>query len=150
MMTDQTDTRARQAEQIAWQRYAATLLGKILELAAREHLPPIAWTVGSAGATLHGSCLTHTHSHPLRREDFTTWREAIAAASGQAPDTDAEHAHPSGEIRLVARWEWISVGLTTGRPGDSRADVTLTASIWPDDDDWDDGKRLGPHEDTDL
>jgi hypothetical protein len=40
---------------------------------------------------------------------------------------------PRGETRLVARWEWIGVGLTTGRLRAASTHVTLTANIWPDD-----------------
>jgi hypothetical protein len=60
----------RNAEQIRWQRQAAALLGKLLELAAKNSLPPINWTVVNAGTTLHGECIAYP-SHPLRREYFT-------------------------------------------------------------------------------
>lgn len=131
--TDQTAA-ARQSEQIAWQRVATALLGKLLELAAKEHLPAINWTVVNAGATLHGDCIAYP-SHPLRRAYFTAWRDAIAAAAGQAPEIDAEHTTGAGEIRLVARWEWLHVTLTAGKRRDPAAHVTLTASIWPDEED---------------
>lgn len=50
MMTDAIGGRTgRDAEQIAWQRRAAVALGTILERAAAEGLPPIAWTVATAG-----------------------------------------------------------------------------------------------------
>jgi hypothetical protein len=39
----------RDTEQIAWQRRAAAALAKILERAAADGLPPIAWTVATAG-----------------------------------------------------------------------------------------------------
>jgi hypothetical protein len=67
-----------------WQRHTATLLGKILELAANECLPAINWTVANAGATLHGECIV---PHAVRREYFTAWREAITSASGADPDS---------------------------------------------------------------
>lgn len=120
----------RNAEQIRWQRHTATLLGKILKLAAKEHLPAINWKVANAGATLHGECIV---PHAVRREYFTAWLEAITSASGADPDIDRETTMPSGETRLAARWEWIGVGLTTGRLGAASAHVTLTANIWPDD-----------------
>jgi hypothetical protein len=134
-MTDQITDRtaaARQSEQIAWQRVATTLLGKLLELAAKEALPPINWTVVNAGATLHGECIAYP-AEPLRRDYFTAWRDAIAAAAGTAPDADKETTTAAGEIRLLAHWDWVSVALTAGRRSDPAAHVTLTASIWPDD-----------------
>jgi hypothetical protein len=68
-MTDQTGTSATRpapspvtgAEQIRWQRHAATLLGRLLELAAKRDLPAINWTVAT-GAALAGECLAHPHS----------------------------------------------------------------------------------------
>ena len=47
---------AGRAEQTAWQRRAVGALGKILERAGAEGLPPIAWTVETAGARLNASC----------------------------------------------------------------------------------------------
>jgi hypothetical protein len=135
MMTQPTDriAAARQSEQIAWQRVAAALLGKLLELAAKEHLPAINWTVVNAGATLHGECIAYP-AEPLRRDYFTAWRDAMTAAAGQAPDADSETTTTAGEIRLMAHWEWLHIALTAGRRNDPAAHVTLTASIWPDDD----------------
>ena len=137
MMTQPTD-RIGNAERITWQRQAAILLDKLLELAAKQHLPAINWTVANAGATLHGECITYPH--PLRREHFTAWRDAIAAAAW-SPDTDREHIAASEEARLLAMWERLPIDLNPRwrdqRPG-SRAPsvrVVLTASIWPDDED---------------
>jgi hypothetical protein len=107
------------AEQIRWQRLATALLTKLLELASKEHLPAINWTVVNAGATLHGEPIAHPHV--LRREQFTAWREAIATATGRSPDVDDEHTMRSGETRLVARWDWVSVALTAGRHNDPAA-----------------------------
>lgn len=140
MMTQPTD-RIGNAERITWQRQAALLLGKLLELAAKQHLPAINWTVANAGATLHGECLAYPSSGLLRREYFTAWRDAITAASW-SPDTDIEREHTSAsdEIRLLAKWDRLPIDLNPRwrdqRPG-SRAPsvhVVLTASIWPDDD----------------
>ena len=92
----------------------------------------------NAGATLHGECITYPH--PLRREYFTAWRDAITAAAATDPDTDSEHTFGSEEIRLLAKWDRLPIDLNPRwreqRPG-SRAPsvrVVLTASIWPDDD----------------
>jgi hypothetical protein len=78
------------------------------------------------------------HPHPLRREYFTTWRDAITAVTTTDPDTDSEHTFASEETRILAKWERLPVDLNPRwrdlRPG-SRASsvrVVLTASIWPD------------------
>lgn len=42
--------------QLSWQRRAHAVLGRLLDLAAREKLPPADWTIGSAGAVLTGRC----------------------------------------------------------------------------------------------
>jgi hypothetical protein len=86
-----------------------------------------------AGATPHGDCIAYP-SQPLRREYFTAWRDAITAASGQAPDINDEITTRAGQTRLIARWEWFHVALTKGRRSDPAAHVTLTAGIWPDED----------------
>jgi hypothetical protein len=142
-MTDQTDTQthARLAEQIAWQRQAAMLLAKLLELAAKKkYLPAIDWKMAHAGATLHGDCSTGYPS-ALRREYFTAWRDAITAATGAEPDTDREHTMAGEETWLAGRWERLPIDLNPLwrdlRPG-SRAPsvrVVLTASIWPAEED---------------
>jgi hypothetical protein len=70
----------------------------------------------------------------LRREYFTAWRNAITAASGQAPDINDEITTRPGQTRLIARWEWLHVALTKEWRSDPAAHVTLTAGIWPDED----------------
>jgi hypothetical protein len=120
------------AEQITWQREAAVLLDKLLQLAAKNHLPAVSWTVSSYGAALHGECTAHPH--PLRREHFTAWRDAITAASDCMPDADQEHTQPGGETRLVAQWPRLPLSVAP-KPGfPPRVRVVLTASIWADDD----------------
>jgi hypothetical protein len=88
-------------DQIRWQRLAAALLGKLLELRAREGLQPIAWTVQSAGANLTGQMLSHPYAR--RREHHGGWKAATTSASSSPPDHD--HQHPFGgaprETRLV-------------------------------------------------
>lgn len=120
------------AEQIRWQRQAATLLGKLLELAAKQGLPPVNWTVHSAGSALHGECTGYPAA--ARRGHFTAWRDAITTASGQDPDQDHEHEFSSGETRLAAGWERVPLDLGR-RPGRlyPAVHVTLSASIWPGD-----------------
>lgn len=113
------------AEQIAWQRRSAILLGRLLELAARESLPPIAWTVQTAGAALAGQVRTYPASEC--RAHFGAWKSAIAAASGQHPDHDSEH-ESGGTTRLLAGWERMPVTLA-GRALPPRVHVTLSAAI---------------------
>jgi hypothetical protein len=66
-MTGTTGERtARAAEQIAWQRRTAAALATILERAAAEGLPPIAWTVDTAGIEVRGECLGPPSGRPAR------------------------------------------------------------------------------------
>ena len=76
MISDTIGERAaRDAAQVAWQRRAAAALDKILERAAAEGLPPIAWTVATAGIEVRGECLAHPAD--ARRDDFIAWRTAV-------------------------------------------------------------------------
>jgi hypothetical protein len=136
-MTDQTDTatpRITNAEQIRWQRDAATVLGKLLELAAKRGLPVISWTVAHAGARLVGHC--YRQPAEARRADFAAWREALGE-----PDTEREDTDRSGTVHMVAVWDrGGSAGkglrpLLSDRDGYQRAGVVLSADILPDLDD---------------
>lgn len=102
------------AEQAAWQRGAHHVLGQLLERAATEDLPPILWTVHSAGAALTGECSAPDLSQ--RREDFSAW---LAALGGTAEPEHASH----GMTRLVARTE----------PLDGLVTVDLVASTFDDE-----------------
>lgn len=120
------------AEQIRWQRNAASLLGRLLEMAAKQGLPPVNWTVHSAGSALHGECTAHPLS--VRRGHFTAWRDAITTASGHSPDYDHKHEFSRGETLLTAGWRRIPLDL--GRRSERlypAVHVTLSASIWPED-----------------
>lgn len=120
------------AERIVWQRQACALLASLLTLAAKDGLPAINWTVTGAGASLHGEVLARPPA--LRREHFAAWKAAITVASGRAPETDREHEFGSGETRLVAGWEHLPVRLGAAAAElYPSATVTLTASIWPDE-----------------
>lgn len=123
MMVSETADRARNAEQIRWQRQAHAVLGRLLELAAEQDLPVITWIAQSEGASVVGECLAHPEAY--RREHFTAWRAAITSATGCVPEIDREHGTGNGETRLVARWDWLPLG--------RGAHVTLTASIQPDE-----------------
>jgi hypothetical protein len=135
-MTTQPGDRIELAERISWQRQATILLAELLKLAAEQHLPAINWTVVNAGATLHGECIACPH--PLRREWFTAWRDAITAVTSTGRDTDSEHNFRSGETRLLALWKQVPIDLDPRwrdpRPGRRAPSVrvVLTASIWPD------------------
>ncbi len=146
MTTDQTEQYAfaewltgaaspiSDAEQIRWQRDAAGVLGKLLELAAKRGLPAISWTIAPAGARLVGHC--YRYPAETRRADFAAWREALGE-----PDTDRETTTGSGIVRLVAAWDrGGSAGkglrpLLSDRDGYQRAAVVLSAEILPDPED---------------
>jgi hypothetical protein len=118
------------AEQIAWQRRAVILLGKLLELAVKKNLPPVTWTVGRAGCSLAGQVTGQEASDC--RDTFTAWQAAITSASGQEPDHGREHDF-GGQTRLVADWDRIPVTLAPGTGVPPRVHVALAASIWRDD-----------------
>jgi hypothetical protein len=119
------------AEQIRWQRDAAAVLGKLLELAAARGLPVISWTVANAGARLVGRC--DRHSDEGRRAEWAAWREALGE-----PDTEREDTDRSGTVHLVAVWDrGGSAGkglrpLLSDRDGYQRAGVVLSADIYED------------------
>jgi hypothetical protein len=113
------------AERNAWQRRACAVLAKILERAAAEGLPPIAWTVQRAGATLVGQCLATEPGE--RRAEFHAWRIALARWAGYRADVKRQHVTSAGRTRLVDQWERYE-----------RAQVTITADIY------DDGPELEP------
>ena len=121
------------AEQIRWQRDAAGVLTKLLELAARRGLPAVSWTVADAGARLVGQC--YRHPTEARRADFAAWREALGE-----PDTERENTTSGGVVHLVAVWDrGGSAGkglrpLLSDRDGYQRASVVLAADIYAADD----------------
>lgn len=117
-------------DQVRWQRQAAALLGRLLELAALEGLPPVAWTVQTAGASVLGQVLSHPDAQ--RSEHLNAWKTAITAASGKIPDDDHEHTFDGGETRLTVSWQHLPVGLAPGARTSPTAGVALVASIWPD------------------
>ena len=122
-------------QQITWPRQAAIALTNLLALAAKEHLPPLAWTVGHAGASVGGRVLGED-----RRGDFGAWKAAITAATGRAPDHDSDFAGGlGGEQRLVCTWKQLPVALVPGSPRSPSATVTLTASVWPEEGESSDG-----------
>jgi hypothetical protein len=109
-----------QAEQSAWQRRAAALLVNLLALGATEGLPAITWTVAAAGCGLLAEA--------PGREHHQAWKAAITTASGSAPDVDHEVTRAHGEIRLLADWDHLPVGLAEGSGHPPRVHVTLVAA----------------------
>jgi hypothetical protein len=128
-----THTPITGAEQTAWQRQAVTVLGRLLELAAREGLPPIGWTVSYAGAQLTGQA-PPTAGPAARLAGWTAWRDALGE-----PDKEQEH-QILGSTRLVAMWN-RGRGWDGRRPllsdddGYQMITLVLTADIYADDED---------------
>jgi hypothetical protein len=58
-------------ERLGWQRRAVRVLAGLLELAARDGLPVVAWAVSKAGAGLAARCYSRT--------DFDTWCAVLDA-----------------------------------------------------------------------
>ena len=128
MMTGTTGERtARAAGQIAWQRRAAAVLAKILERAAAEGLPPIAWTVATAGIEVRGECLAHPAG--ARRDDFNSWRTAVGTWAQRVADRESERTADDGTTRLVDQWDGVKMPGIQG-PG---VIITLTADLYTED-----------------
>jgi hypothetical protein len=108
---------AARAEQITRQRRAAALLGKMLDYAAIQGLPSIAWSVDCAGAGLAGRC----EAYPMaqRRADFNAWRLAVGAWAHQDADVQRIQAGSGAAVRLVDQWDRIE-----------RVTVTVSADLW--------------------
>jgi hypothetical protein len=101
-------------EQIAWQRKAHALLGELLAQATRDHLPPVTWTIGQAGAILHGN--VGSSGADRRRADFSAWRAVLGT-----PDSDLE-TPDGGAVRLRAIWLRMQ-----------GVKVILSATIWEEE-----------------
>jgi hypothetical protein len=108
------------AGQIASQRRAVAVLGKLLERAAVEDLPPVTWTVASAGAVLVGRF--DAVQMEQRCDDFNAWRIAVGTWANRGADVRRDHADRAGTVRLVDQWDRFE-GVT----------VTLAADIYADD-----------------
>jgi hypothetical protein len=104
------------AEQTAWQRRAVRVLADLLEQAARENLPVLGWSVGSAGVNLVGR--TWAQPGTARREALTAWGRALGIPL-------AEHQFDSG----------TSVITGSAKQRDTRhgfCTIILTADIYDD------------------
>jgi hypothetical protein len=128
MMSDAIGERTgRDAGQISWQRRAAAALNKILERAATEALPPIAWTVATAGIEVRGEC--RAHPADARRDDFILWRTAVGTWAHRVADRESERTADDGTARLVDQWDGVKVPGIEG-PG---VIITLTAELYTED-----------------
>jgi hypothetical protein len=128
MMSDAIGERTgRDTEQTAWQRRAAAALAKILERAAADGLPPIAWTVATAGIEVHGECLAH--SADARRDDFILWRTAVGTWAHRIADRESERTADDGTTRLVDQ----SVGVKMPGIQGPGVIITLTAELYTED-----------------
>jgi hypothetical protein len=119
------------AGRITSQRQAHTLLGRLLELAAKDGLPAITWTLTAVGASVAGE--SHAMPHRLRREHHAAWWAAITVLAGRAPDGEREYTSGAGETRLIAWWDRVPVRAGHPERVYPTARITLLASIWPDE-----------------
>jgi len=97
------------AEQTAWQRQAVRVLAGLLENAARDHLPVLAWSVGAAGVNLIGRSVAHPH--PARRDAITAWAKALGI------EVKEHRGSASAVITGTAKhldtpWGWATITLT--------------------------------------
>jgi hypothetical protein len=118
---------ASDAGQIAWQRRAAAALGQILERAAAEALPPIAWTVATAGIEVRGECLAHPAD--ARRDDFNAWRTAVGTWAHRIADRESERTTDDATTRLVDQWDGVKMPGVAGLG----VIITLTADLYVED-----------------
>ena len=114
------------AEQIAWQRQAVRVLAGLLETAARDHLPVLAWSVGSAGVNLVGR--SFADPSPARRAAIAAWAKALGV--------ELRELRGSGSTAITGTvkqkdtpWGWCT--------------ITLTADIYTEDDENSRGGETG-------
>lgn len=97
-------------EQLGWQLRASKLLTQLLEHGARDGLPPVAWTVGHAGASLVANCYGAD-----RRTEWEAWRTALAAVPWP------EYTNAGGVVHLHA----------VAKRLDGLVDVAVVANVFP-------------------
>ena len=98
-----------------------------MERAAAEDLPPIAWTVATAGIELRGECLAHPMDS--RRDAFYTWCAAVGTWAGRVADRESERMGDDGTALLADRWDGITM---PGMQGPAVI-ISLTADLYPED-----------------
>jgi len=64
------------AERLGWQRRAARLLAELLELALRDGLPVMRWTVSDAASLVAAPVALEVGQ---RRTDWEVWRRVVGA-----------------------------------------------------------------------
>jgi hypothetical protein len=104
------------AEQTAWQRRAVRVLADLLEQAARENLPVLGWSVGSAGIILTGR--SFAEPGPARRDCLAAWAAALGIEL-------REHRFSSGTTVITG-----TAGQRDSRHG--FCTIVLTADIYDD------------------
>jgi hypothetical protein len=110
-------------EQEIWQRRAAAQLPGVLE--AGRGLPPAAWTIGTAGATLAGR-LPRPRRRTSQRAAFEAWRQALGLTRRVSAHDQQAQEQPIGT--------YLSASGTIGG-----VRVHLSATIVHDDHDDHDG-----------
>lgn len=102
--------------QIAWQRRAVAVLADLLDQAARDSLPVLAWTVGHSGAHLLGRAVSYPVSG--RRDAIGAWGAALGIELRERVDS-------SGVTRVlgVAEQRDTAHGFCT---------ITLAADVYAD------------------
>lgn len=93
-----------QAERACWQRRATARLAEILK--ANPELPLIAWTVGTAGATLAGR-VNGLAAPGAVRATFDAWRIALALTEHTETPSDSRTF-----LRAVAYRDRIQLGIS--------------------------------------
>jgi len=112
-------------DRLRWQWRAALVLADLIELASRAGLPPIAWTVGDAGANLTGRCYGRTAA--AQRREFDAGTAALGAIPqpvvGDPGDVwllRSVREHVDGLVTVVVLAEMPSEGASEER-GDGSA-----------------------------
>jgi hypothetical protein len=96
------------------QGWAYGVLGQLLELASRQGLPAIEWTISATGWRLLGRC-TGAGTPAQRRADFRAWQSAL--------DAEVSEAAASREVTRLTAWAERDDGLVT---------ITIVADLYDD------------------
>jgi hypothetical protein len=102
------------AERGGAQGWAYRVLGQLFEVATRQNLPTIEWTISASGWRLLGRC-TGAGTPAQRRADFEAWRAAL--------DADVSEAAASREVTRLTGWAERDDGLVT---------ITIVADLYDD------------------
>ena len=97
------------AEQVRWQRQACRVLAGLLEMAARDNLPVLGWSVGSAGVNLVGRSVAHPQ--PARRDAIAAWAKALGIETGEHRGS-ASAVITGSSRQMDTPWGWCTISLT--------------------------------------